>query len=172
MDVILEFTKNEMFGIWILGAFIILLILYIINLIRLSKIRKEYKEFMKKLGNGTDIKEILDNHIEKINKTIAKNEELEKFCTNLDAGMKNCIQKVGIYRYNAYKDTGSDLSFTLALLDENNDGVVLNGIYSREMSNIYAKPIKKGTSTYKITEEETQAINKAMNSTGVIIKGN
>ena len=172
MDIILEFTKNEMFGIWILGAGIILLILYIINLIRISKIRKEYKEFMSKLGNGTDIKEILDNHIEKINKTIAKNEELEKFCNNLDAGMKNCIQKVGIYRYNAYKDTGSDLSFTLALLDENNDGVVLNGIYSREMSNIYAKPIKNGKSTYKITDEESQAINKAMNQTDIIIKDN
>lgn len=170
MDTILEITKNEMFGVFIAGFCIILLILYITNLIKLSKIRREYKEFMQKLGNGTNIKEILDKHIEKINKTIAKNEELEKFCTNLDAGIKNCIQKVGIYRYNAYKDTGSDLSFTLALLDENNNGVVLNGIYSREMSNIYAKPIINGTSNYKITEEESQAINKAMNVTDIIIK--
>lgn len=71
-------------------------------------------------------------------------------------------KKCGIYRYNAYKDAGSDLSFTLALLDEKNDGVVLNGIYSREMSNIYAKPIKNGVSTYKITDEENEAIKRAM----------
>lgn len=77
-------------------------------------------------------------------------------------------KRFGIYRYNAYKDTGSDLSFTLALLDENNDGVVLNGIYSREMSNIYAKPVVNGSSTYKITEEEKEAINKAINSTDII----
>ena len=71
-------------------------------------------------------------------------------------------KKCGIYRYNAYKDSGSELSFALALLDERNDGIVLNGIYSREMSNIYAKPIKNGVSEYKITEEENEAIKRAM----------
>ena len=75
---------------------------------------------------------------------------------------KNCIQKVGIYRYNAYKDTGSDLSFTVCLLDEKNNGVVFNGIYSRDMSNIYAKPIENGMSKYKVTPEEQEAINRAM----------
>ena len=75
---------------------------------------------------------------------------------------KNCIQKVGIYRYNAYKDTGSDLSFTVCLLDEKNNGIVFNGIYSRDMSNIYAKPIENGMSKYKVTPEEQEAINRAM----------
>jgi len=54
------------------------------------------------------------------------------------------------------------------LLDENNNGVVLNGIYSRETSNIYAKPVINGGSTYKITEEETEAIKRAMNSSDII----
>ena len=66
-----------------------------------------------------------------------------EFCKSLNSNMANCIQKVGIVRYSAFKDTGSDLSFTVALLDEENSGVVFNGIYSREMSNIYAKPVKK-----------------------------
>ena len=65
-------------------------------------------------------------------------------------------------RYNAFKDVGSDLSFALALLDEQNNGIVLNGIYSRDMSNIYAKPIENGKSTYVVSEEEAQAIQKAM----------
>ncbi len=78
------------------------------------------------------------------------------------------FKKYGIYRYNAYQDTGSELSFTLALLDEKNNGVVLNGIYSREMSNIYAKPIENGKSSYKMTEEEKEAIKRAMNSSEVI----
>lgn len=60
------------------------------------------------------------------------------------------------------------MSFTLALLDENNDGVVLNGIYSREMSNIYAKPVTNGNSTYKITDEEKEAIKRAINSSDSI----
>lgn len=168
MDTILEITKNEMFLPIISGVCIIMFFLYLINIIKLVKMKKEYKTFLEKLGNGTNIQEILDKHIDKINKVVTKNEELEKFCVNLDAGIKHCVQKVGIYRYNAYKDTGSDLSFTLALLDENNNGVVLNGIYSREMSNIYAKPIMKGKSTYKITDEEEKAINRAINGEDAI----
>ena len=62
--------------------------------------------------------------------------------------------------------TGSDLSFALALLDEKNNGVVLNGIYSREMSNIYAKPVENGKSKYTISEEENLAIEKAINGDG------
>lgn len=164
LESILEFMRTDLFLIILSGIVIIMFLLYIINLIKLIKIRKEYKKFMNKVGNGANLQEILEKHIEKINKTIAKNEELEKFCVNLDSDIKSCIQKVGIYRYNAYTDTGSDLSFTLALLDENNDGVVLNGIYSREMSNIYAKPVQNGNSIYKITEEEQEALKRAMNS--------
>lgn len=164
MDTIFEIINNEWFIIGITGFCALLFILYLCNAFKLKKLRKEYKNFMQKLGDGTNIQEILDKHIEKINKTITKNEELEKFCNNLNEDIKHCIQKVGIYRYNAYKDTGSDLSFTLALLDEKNDGVVLNGIYSREMSNIYAKPIEKGKSMYKMTEEEEEALKKAINT--------
>lgn len=164
MEEILEFMRTDMFLVILTGIIFIILILYIINCIKLMKIRKEYKRFMEKLGNGTNIEEILEKHIDRINKTISKNDELEKFCTRIDSDIKNCIQKVGIYRYNAYKDTGSDLSFTVALLDEKNNGVVLNGIYSREMSNIYAKPVQNGTSTYTMTEEEIEAVKRAINT--------
>ena len=78
--------------------------------------------------------------------------------------MKDCIQKIGIVRYNAYSDAGNDLSFAVALLDNKNNGIVFNGIYSREMSNIYAKPVVNGKSKYNITEEENQALEKAINS--------
>lgn len=163
MEAFLGFIRTDSFLIILLGAIIILLILYITGLIKMHRIRKEYKRFINKLGKGVNIQEILEKHIDRINKTITKNDELEKLYVNLDSDIKNCIQKVGIYRYNAYKDAGNDLSFTLALLDERNDGIVLNGIYSREMSNIYAKPIKNGVSEYKITEEENEALKRAMN---------
>lgn len=67
-------------------------------------------------------------------------------------------------RYSAFKDTGSDLSFAIALLNDNNDGVILNGIYSREMSNIYAKQIKEGKTNSKLSEEERQALEIALNN--------
>ena len=65
-------------------------------------------------------------------------------------------------RYNAYKDTGSDLSFALAILNDNNTGIVLNGIYGRDTSNIYAKPVVNGNSEYALSKEEKEAIERAM----------
>lgn len=164
MDEIISFIKTDNFLLILSGLICLLFILYVINIIKLRKIRKEYKQFMEKVGNGTNLEEILGKHIDKMNKIIAKDEELQDFCVRLDTDMKNCIQKVGIYRYNAYKDTVNDLSFTVALLNEKNDGVIFNGIYSREMSNIYAKPIIKGESKYRITEEEQEAIKRAINA--------
>ena len=92
----------------------------------------------------------------------ANNANINTLIQNIDKDLENCVQKVGIVRYSAFQDTGSDLSFTLALLDEKNTGVVLNGIYSREMSNIYAKPVQNGKSSYTLSEEEQKAIKKAM----------
>ena len=93
-----------------------------------------------------------------------QNAEILNQINLLDKDLEGCVQKVGIYRYSAFQDTGSDLSFTLALLDENNNGVIFNGIYSREMSNIYAKPIENGNSKYTLSDEEKIAIDRAINS--------
>ena len=164
MDMVLSFIKTDMYLLILSGIVLFIFILYIMNIIKLNKIKKEYKKFMEKVGNGTNLENILEKHIDRMDKVIAKNEELQDFCVRLDTDIKNCVQKVGIYRYNAYKDTGNDLSFTVALLNEKNDGVVFNGIYSREMSNIYAKPITRGESKYKITEEEQEAIKRAINA--------
>lgn len=94
MDTILEFMNNDMFLLGLTGFSILLFLLYLVNYIKLRGIRKEYKEFMLKMGNGTDIKEILDKHIDKINKVVTKNEELERFCIGLDRDIKYCVQKV------------------------------------------------------------------------------
>ena len=119
---------------------------------------------MKKLGNGKDIDESLKSYIERVQKVEDLNKEIIQYCERLDKTVDTCIQKVGIVRYNAFKDVGSNLSFTLALLDNNNNGVVLNGIYSRDNSNIYSKPVKDGKSEYVLSDEEKEAIEKAVNS--------
>lgn len=166
MDEINNFLKTPAFNYILLGGIVVLFILYILNFIKLSKIRKEYNLFMKKLGNGKNFEEMLKNYIYKMEDIDAKNQELQVYCNKIDNDMRKCLQKVGIVRYSAFKDMGSDLSFALAILDEDDNGVVLNGIYSSEISNIYAKPVTKGTSTYKISEEERQAIDIAIKSEG------
>ena len=90
-------------------------------------------------------------------------EHLEAYCQKIDRESKECLKKIGIIRYNAYKDTGSELSFALAILDEKDNGIVLNGIYGRDTSNIYAKPIEKGESKYALSKEEQEALKIAIN---------
>ncbi len=140
----------------------ILLIAFLVATAKISKLNRKYKEFMQKLGNGKNIEEDLENYMYRVERVEKQNGEINSVIKGLDKDLKKCIQKIGIVRYNAFKDVGSDLSFTLALLDENDDGVVLNGIYSREMSNIYAKPVEKGKSSYTLSEEEQEAIKKAV----------
>lgn len=162
MENILNFLRTDLFLIILLLSIILMLTLYISNSIKLSKLRKSYKQFMKKLGKGEKIDEMLKEYIETVEDIEEKQENLENYCNKLEKNMNTCMQKIGLIRYSAFKDTGSDLSFTLAILDKYNDGVVLNGIYSREMSNIYAKPVKNGNSIYTLSEEEKQAIQKAI----------
>ena len=136
-------------------------------LTKLHSINKNYKTFLKKLGNGENIEEDLENYMYRVERVEKQNAEIRNLIETIDTNMDNCIQKIGMVRYNAFKDTGSDLSFALAMLDEKNNGVVLNGIYSREMSNIYAKPVEKGKSKYTLSEEEQQAIQKAIEDNGI-----
>lgn len=164
MSIGLEFLRTDVCILVLVILVLILLILYIISATNLRRLRKSYSAFMKKLGNGNNIDEMLKDYIKRVETVEAKNEEIINYCKALDDNMKICIQKIGIVRYNAFKDTGSDLSFTLALLDENNNGVVLNGIYARDSSNIYAKPIEKGESKYILSNEEKEAISRAMNN--------
>ena len=145
------------------GMNILLLILYFCNILKLKKINKNYKIFMKKIGNGNNIDEMLKNYINKVDEVSDKNEEIINYCKTIDNRISLCIKKVGMVRYSAFKDTGSDLSFALALLNDNNDGVILNGIYSREMSNIYAKQVIDGKCSNKLSEEERQALEIAIN---------
>ena len=80
----------------------------------------------------------------------------------MEQNMNKCIQKVGMIRYNPYQNTGSDLCFALALLDFEDSGVVINGVYSRDnTTNTYAKPIEKGKSKYTLVKEEEEALNIA-----------
>lgn len=159
----LEFLRTDTFLIILFLLNIILLVCSIIANIRIKNIRKSSKEFMRKLGDGKDLGQDLNRYMDKVINLERELGNTNVVCKHLEKRLDGCIQKVGIVRYNAYKDTSSDLSFAIALLDEQNNGVVLNGIYSREMSNIYAKPINSGKSNYTMTQEEQDAVFKAIN---------
>ncbi len=162
MESLMQILRTDTFLLIITGMIVALLIGFIVLLAKFSSLKKKYKNFMVKLGNGKNLEEDLETYMHCVNKVEKQNVEITNQIDLIDKDVKRCIQKVGMVRYNAFKDVGSDLSFALALLDEQNNGIVLNGIYSRDMSNIYAKPIENGKSTYVVSEEEAQAIQKAM----------
>lgn len=98
------------------------------------------------------------DHIKKLEEKIdllSKDLTIEKEKNNL------ALRKMGLIRYNPFKDGGGDQSFSLALLEENDSGFVLTSIYTNEGVRVFAKPILKGESTYQLSEEERQAIKKA-----------
>ena len=164
MNNIISMIGINNFLLILLSLTVILLIAFIVVIIKMTALNRRYKDFMKKLGNGKNLEEDLENYMYRVERVEKQNAEITSFIKGLDEDYKKCIHKVGIVRYSAFKDTGSDLSFTLALLNEKNDGVVLNGIYSREMSNIYAKPVENGKSSYTLSHEEEEAIRKAIDS--------
>ena len=160
----MNYLHTDAFLIILFILNIALLIWSVISNIRIKNIHKKDKIFMEKLGDGKNIKEDLERYMDRVATTEEEVKKLSLYYKDLDQKTKNCLQKVGIVRYNAYEDTGSDLSFAVCLLDEQNNGVVLNGIYSRDMSNIYAKPIKNGESKYKMTPEEQEALSRAISN--------
>ena len=140
---------------------IFLIMMVIIETIVIFFIHKRYISFMKKMGNGNNLDELLKKYTQDVEEIKKDNSEIKNYYTKLDSDVASCIQKVGLVRYNALRDVGSDLSFAIALLDGNDNGVVLNGIYGSESSNIYAKPVKGKSSNYQLSQEEEYAIEIA-----------
>jgi len=167
MQEIMEFLRTDNYLLILSAIILVLFISFIFLFSNYAKLNKRYKKFMNKLGNGKNLEEDLENFMYKVDRVEKQNAEITNYCRNLEDDLSKCIQKIGIVRYSAFKDTGSDLSFAVALLDEKNCGVVFNGIYSREMSNIYAKPVENGNSKYTLSKEELEAIQKAISSNNV-----
>ncbi len=71
------------------------------------------------------------------------------------------LQKIGIIRFNPFKEAGGDQSFSIAVLDANNDGFVITSLYGRDANRVYAKPIIKGASSYTLSKEEQEALARA-----------
>jgi hypothetical protein len=137
-----------------------LLIFISIN-IKLGKMNKRYRKMMQGV-EGANLEKLLMSHIDEVGQVSRKVDKLSADCHRMEGISKGCIQKFGVIRFNAFEDVGSDLSFAIAFLDSQNNGVVVSSIYGRSESRTYAKPITSGNSSYLLTEEERQALAAAM----------
>lgn len=124
----------------------------------LQALKQKYDFFTQ--GDNTNWDELLTKTLTEVRAAKADMKILSENQKAMREQMKNCVQKVKLMRYNAFTDTGSDLSYSLSLLDENDNGVVLSSIYGREDNRTYAKPIENGKSTYLLSDEEKEVLPK------------
>ena len=150
---------------YILLAFVILivvlLILNIVSLCKISNIKKRLNKFMKGKDARSLEKEI--NGLYEDNKFI-KNmvDSNKKDIRDLNKRFAKAFQKVGLVKYDAYQQMGGLLSFSLALLDEDNNGLILNSVHSTEGCYTYTKEVRNGECKLELSNEEKVALDQAM----------
>ena len=148
----------------IIAALIIISILGIVNFTEMYKIKKRYKIF-KNGTNNDNMEVLLKKYIEKAKEIEVINTYLEKEITIIKTKMLDNIQKIGIVKYDAFSDMSSNLSFSVALLDGNDNGIILTELYSRNTSTVYIRKIEKGLCDIELSNEEKEAIEKAQKYT-------
>lgn len=149
--------------VYILLGLLALSILSIIILsVILYKLNKRINKFMGTKSTRHNIEDILADYYAYVEAVDSKYEKATRDINVLYERMKPCIQKVGIVRYNPFDNMGGDLSYALALLDENNNGIIINTIFSRDGSHTYCKPVENGKSAYSLSYEDETALKKAM----------
>jgi hypothetical protein len=112
----------------------------------------------KKAKDLEDTIEILEDQIKKLNENkVRTGEEL----ITINSKLRKSIRGLETVRFNPFSDQGSNQSFAISFLNEDEDGVVISSLYSRERTSVFAKPIKKGKSEYELTNEEKDVLSKA-----------
>ena len=118
------------------------------------------------LFSGKDAKElenVILGHSEEIKALDKEIQELFEISNQINALAFKGVHKLGVVRFNPFKDIGGDQSFAIALLNGSNSGLVISSLHTREGTRVYSKPVEKGVSPkYTLTEEEKKAIAEAI----------
>ena len=138
---------------------VILFILYIVNIVQMAQLKKRYKIFMSG-KNARNLEKTLIDRLDQIDTLIEANTANERNIQKLFANMKFTFQKVGLVKYDAFHEMGGKLSFSLALLNETDDGFVMNAVHSREGCYTYVKDIIAGNSVIILSPEEKELVKK------------
>ncbi len=145
-------------------AVILLMLGLIINLYsELSNIKTRYKRMMGG-SEGTSIEQMLSAHTAEVDEAVRKYKSLQGQVDVLEDLMRSSLARVAVIHFDAFEKTGQGLSWCVAILDRNNNGVVFSSICGNETERSYVKPIADGraTANYKLTKEEEQALRQAM----------
>ena len=155
-----DVLNNNLILFLFLAITVFLIAWNILLYFQLWRIKKRLKTFF----NGkkaSDLEGVLFEEIKRLKKAESDIKQLTKTSKDLEKMSSQSIQKTGVVRFNPFKETGGDQSFVIALLDPNDNGLVISSLYTRQGTRIYSKPIEKGLSKYPLSKEETEALKKA-----------
>ena len=149
------------------GIIIILLLILTIVLavnvfsskMRLSRLERKYKMF----SDAQSLEKVFVRKFAQIDRLYEAKEDHEHDISFIKHHLESMFSKYGVEKYDAFDDVGGKLSFALALLDQDNSGVILNAVHSRDNCFLYLKEIVKGESYVMLSQEELEALRKAVN---------
>ena len=129
---------------------------------RLTRLEKKYKMFMKG-SDAQSLEKAFTRKLNQIDRLYEAKEDHEHAIEFLKKNFNIIFSKYGIEKYDAFDDVGGKLSFALAMLDKDNSGIILNAVHSRDNCFLYLKEIVKGESYVMLSQEEVEALRKAVN---------
>lgn len=159
MQFIIDNTGNIMIALTVLTAISLGAGAYAVR--ELKRVRRMFRVFM----TGSDSKNLEESLLEMSQRVVNLEEDRtiqNKHLRDLERKLSHAIQRVGMVRFNAFSDAGGELSFAVAMLDSEGNGIVVSSIYGRAEARVYGKAVIKGKSSMHLSSEEESAIAQAM----------
>ena len=162
MSEILNGIGMEYILMGLAGIIVLCFILILVLLVKVSKLKKRYEKFLTG-KSGKSLEESIIQKFEKINEIVVEQDFIEQEIQRIDEEHKSSFSKVKVYKYNAFEDMGGETSFVIALLDHNNDGILLNGVSSQNATYVYTKEVQRGTVKTALSKEESVTLEQCIN---------
>lgn len=140
-----------------------LLIVVIVQLVKNKKLSDKYNRFMQG-AKAKSLEKQIQDLVKEVSELSVASKSHEKNINNLYSKHEHAFQKMGLIKYDAFKEMGGKLSFCLALLDENDNGFIINSVHSSAGCYSYTKRIQNGKCELDLSGEEKIAIEKAINN--------
>lgn len=154
----------------LIGAMVALLVIFAIGLLlafrRMRRLETRFDTLFENVSED-NVARMLTEYLTTVRGTAATVQRIKSEHDAIAGIVPRTIQHVGLIRFSPFHDTGGNQSFTLALLDGQRDGVIVTGLHSRTESRLYAKPVERGESSYALTPEEREAIERALGESAV-----
>lgn len=130
-------------------------------LVRLMILDKRLEKLFSGKHAG-DFEDAINDFVKTAHRLDERTKLIAQEIDNINERLAKAVQRMHTIRFNPFRDQGGNQSFATCFMDENGDGLVISSLYSRDKVSVYAKPLKEGKSEYELSEEEKEAITKAL----------